>query len=184
MSALQTRHSAPVEGASAAQGQSQYLIFSLGGESFAIDILHIKEIIEFSSLTEVPLMPGFIRGVINLRGAVVPVIDLCARFGRGQTEVSRRTCIVIVELTDKGSEEHAIHDIGVMVDTVNEVVDIPASEVEPPPSFGAQMRSDFISGMGKYGDDFVIMLELDTVLSVDDMSALSADVVGSALSPL
>ncbi|GAB4061656.1 chemotaxis protein CheW [Uliginosibacterium sediminicola] len=183
MSALQTQHSASKEDAAAA-GQRQYLIFSLGGESFAIDILHIKEIIEFSSLTEVPLMPGFIRGVINLRGAVVPVIDLCARFGRGQTEVTRRTCIVIVELTDKGSEERAIHDIGVMVDTVNEVVDIPSSEVEPPPSFGAQMRSDFISGMGKYGDDFVIMLELDTVLSVDDMSALSADVVGSALSPL
>lgn len=153
--------------------QSQYLIFSLGGETFAIDILHIKEIIEFGELTEVPMMPRFVRGVINLRGAVVPVIDLHARFGRGQTEVARRTCIVIVELRNQQGEDNAgFQDIGVMVDAVNEVVEIPAADIEPAPAFGAKIRPDFISGMGKLNGRFVIMLQLDSVLSMEDMARL------------
>ncbi len=147
----------------------QYLTFLLSGEMFAIAILNIKEIIEYGSLTEVPMMPGFIRGVINLRGSVVPVVDLSARFGRNKTEVSRRTCIVIIEV--QGSDESK-QDIGVMVDSVSEVLEIPRSEIEPPPAFGAKIRVDFIHGMGKVDGKFVIILNASKVLSVDELSML------------
>ena len=152
------------------EGQQQYLTFLLGGEMFAVGILNIKEIIEYGSLTEVPMMPSFIRGVINLRGSVVPVVDLSARFGRNSTEVSRRTCIVIIEV-DAG--EGVKHDIGVTVDSVSEVLEIPPGEIEPPPAFGAKVRSDFISGMGKVAGKFVIILNADKVLSVDELAELS-----------
>src|SRR5690606_32178220 len=116
----------------------------LSGEMFAIGILAIKEIIEYANLTTVPMMPACIRGVINLRGAVVPVVDLAARFGRTPTPVSKRTCIVIVEVESGGERQ----DVGVIVDAVNEVLDIPAADIEPPPSFGTKIRTDFIKGMG------------------------------------
>src|ERR1017187_1090277 len=148
----------------------QYLTFLLSGEMMAIAILHIKEIIEYGNLTEVPMMPSFIRGVINLRGSVVPVVDLSARFGRGKNEVSRRTCIVIIEV--HGGEEESKHDIGVMVDSVSEVLEIARSEIEPPPAFGAKIRVDFIYGMGKVDGKFVIILDADRVLSVDELSML------------
>jgi purine-binding chemotaxis protein CheW len=154
--------------AQTAEENRQYLTFMLGGEVFAIGILSIKEIIEYGQLTTVPLMPEHIRGVINLRGAVVPVIDLSARFGRAGTEVTRRTCIVIIEA--RGGE--AQQDIGVVVDAVNEVVEIAASQIEPAPAFGANIRTDFIQGMGKVNDRFVIILSVDHVLSVDELAAL------------
>lgn len=155
--------------AEANQEQGQYLTFMLGGEMFAIGILGIKEIIEYGSLTTVPMMPEFIRGVINLRGAVVPVVDLSARFGRQASDVTRRSCIVIIEA--EGAEEK--HDVGVVVDAVSEVLEIPAAEIEPPPSFGAKIRADFISGMGKVNGKFVIILDSNKVLSVDEMAMLS-----------
>ena len=119
------------------QEPAQYLTFMLAGEVFAIGILAIKEIIEYHSLTEVPMMPACVRGVINLRGAVVPVMDLLARFGRPSSEVTKRTCIVIVEV-EAGDERQVI---GVVVDAVNEVLDIAPSDIEPPPAFGARIRS-------------------------------------------
>jgi len=149
--------------------EDQFLTFVLGAEMFAIDILGIKEIIEYGNLTTVPMMPDFIRGVINLRGAVVPVVDLSARFGRDTSPVTRRTCIVIIEADGAGER----HDIGVVVDAVSEVLEIPESEIEPPPSFGANIRADFISGMGKVKDKFVIILNANKVLSVDEMAILS-----------
>lgn len=149
--------------------EAQYLTFLLGSEMFAIDILGIKEIIEYGSLTSVPMMPEFIRGVINLRGAVVPVVDLSARFGRASSAVTRRSCIVIIEADNEGEKQ----DIGVVVDSVSEVLEIPASEIEPPPSFGAKIRADFISGMGKVKDKFVIILDADKVLSVNELAMLS-----------
>ncbi len=151
------------------QEDAQYLTFLLGGEMFAIGILGIKEIIEYGSLTAVPMMPGFIRGVINLRGAVVPVVDLSARFGRKSSEVTRRSCIVVLEVETDGEQQ----DVGVVVDSVSEVLSIAASEIEPPPSFGAKIRADFISGMGKVGGKFVIILNADRVLSVDEMAMLT-----------
>jgi purine-binding chemotaxis protein CheW len=158
-----------VAGSAAIEEDHQYLTFLLSGEMFAINILNIKEIIEYGNLTEVPMMPGFIRGVINLRGSVVPVVDLSARFGRLKTEVSRRTCIVIIEVA--GSDE-TTQDIGVMVDSVSEVLEIPRLEIEPPPAFGAKIRVDFIHGMGKVAGKFVIILDADRVLSVDELSSL------------
>jgi len=146
----------------------QYLTFLLGGEMFAIGILNIKEIIEYGALTEVPMMPEFIRGVINLRGAVVPVVDLSARFGRKRTDITRRTCIVIIEV--ESDEEK--HDVGVVVDSVSEVLEIPAGEIEPAPSFGAKIRADFIAGMGKVNGKFVIILGVNNVLSLDDLALL------------
>ncbi len=139
----------------------QYLTFVLGAEMFAIGILRIKEIIEFSGLTTVPMMPPCIRGVINLRGAVVPVLDLAARFGREPATATRKTCIVIVEVECDDTRQ----DIGVIVDAVDEVLEIPLAEIEPAPSFGAGMRSEFIRGMGKVGGRFVIILDTDRVLS-------------------
>jgi purine-binding chemotaxis protein CheW len=153
----------------AQQDQQQYLTFMLGGEVYAMGILAIKEIIEYGNLTEIPRMPEFIRGVINLRGAVVPVVDLGARFGKRTTNITRRTCIVIIEVA-QGEESH---DIGVMVDAVNEVLEISAAEIEPAPSFGADIRADFIDGMGKIDDKFVVILDVNQVLSVDEMASLA-----------
>lgn len=148
--------------------QRQYLTFTLSGEMYAIGILNIKEIIEYGSVTAVPMMPEFIRGVINLRGAVVPVVDLASRFSRAASPVTRRTCIVIIEV-ESGDERH---DVGVMVDAVSEVLEIPATEIEPAPSFGAKIRADFIQGMGKVNGKFVIILNVGNVLSVDEMAVL------------
>ena len=158
------------------EAPSQYLTFTLGGEMFAVGILNVKEIIEYGNLTEIPMMPTFIRGVINLRGSVVPVIDLAARFGGNSSELGRRTCIVIVEVADGELQ----HDIGIMVDAVSEVLDIPPTEIEPPPAFGTNIRTDFILGMGKVAGKFVILLNIDKVLSVDEIALLTGPLVGAA----
>ncbi|VWX36581.1 Chemotaxis protein CheW [Limnobacter sp. 130] len=150
-------------------GESQYLTFQLGHEMFAIGILGIKEILEYGVLTTVPMMPGFVRGVINLRGAVVPVIDLSARFGRHSSEVTRRSCIVIIE--SKG--ETGSQDLGILVDSVSEVLEIAASDIEPTPDFGTGLRQEFISGMAKVDNKFVITLNVNRVLSVDEMLMLA-----------
>jgi purine-binding chemotaxis protein CheW len=147
----------------------QYLTFNLAGEMFAVGTLTVKEIIEYGHLTTVPMMPSFVRGVINLRGAVVPVIDLGVRFGKLRIEITRRTCIVILEVT--AAEEK--HVLGVVVDAVSEVLEIPANEIEPPPAFGAKIRADFIQGMGKVAGKFVILLDVGKVLSVDEIVALA-----------
>jgi len=153
----------------------QYLTFALTGEMFAVGILNVKEIIEYGTLTEIPMMPSFIRGVINLRGSVVPVIDLAARFGGQASQVQRRTCIVIVEVP----QEEGKHEIGIMVDAVSEVLEIPGSEIEPAPVFGAKIRADFIAGMGKVNSKFVIILDIMRILSLDEMAMLS-DVGGAS----
>jgi purine-binding chemotaxis protein CheW len=155
--------------AQAAAEHKQYLTFMLGTEMFAIGILGIKEIIEYDGLTEVPMMPECIRGVINLRGAVVPVMDLSARFSKSITATTKRTCIIIVEIESGGER----HDMGVVVDAVNAVLEIPSSEIEPGPAFGAKIRTDFIEGMGKVDGKFVIILDVNQVLSVDDIGAMA-----------
>jgi purine-binding chemotaxis protein CheW len=160
--------SANAASAQASTGHAQYLTFMLGGETFAIGILAIKEIIEYDGVTVVPMMPECIRGVINLRGAVVPVMDLSARFGRQATAITKRTCVVIVEVTSGGEQQV----VGVMVDAVNAVLDIPAAEIEAAPAFGAKIRTDFIEGMGKVNGKFVILLSVNNVLSPDEIDAL------------
>jgi purine-binding chemotaxis protein CheW len=150
---------------------SQCLTFLLGGEVFAIDILCIKEIIEFRRLTVVPMMPDAIRGVINLRGAVVPVIDLHARFGHAPAEIGKRTCIVIVEVLD-GLDARVV---GLLVDAVNEVIDVDMTDLAPPPAFGARIQSDFIRGIAKAEARFVIVLDVGKVFSLESLHALPGD---------
>jgi purine-binding chemotaxis protein CheW len=170
MSAL-AEAQAPAPGTAPAFGEpTQYLTFMLSGETFAIAILGIKEIIEYAGLTEVPMMPACVRGVINLRGSVVPVVDLPARFGRPSSPVTKRTCIVIVEI----EVENERHVIGAIVDAVNEVLEIASSDIEPPPSFGARLRSEFIAAMGKVRGKFVILLDANRVLSIDELGAMEA----------
>ncbi len=154
--------------------QNQYLTFQIGREMFAVGILHIREIIEYGSLTTVPMMPEFVRGVINLRGSVVPVIDLSARFGRGESAINRRSCIVILEVDGVTGEDEHLQEIGVIVDAVSEVLEIPPGEIEPPPSFGARIRADFIAGMGKVQGQFVILLNVQQALNTREMAELAA----------
>ncbi len=154
---------APVE-------QKQYLTFMLGGEMFSIGILCIREIIWYSNLTEVPMMPACIRGVINLRGAVVPVMDLSNRFGKPATPVTKSTCIIIVEVQTQNEGERL--SMGVVVDSVQAVLEIAASDIEPPPSFGAKIRSDFIEGIGKVNGKFVILLNVNNVLSMQEIGEM------------
>lgn len=137
----------------------QYLTFVLGGETYSIGILGIKEIIEYGVITTVPMMPPFIRGVINLRGAVVPVLDLLARFGTGRTEAARRTCIVIVEVKSRNETI----DVGILVDAVNEVVGIAAEDIEPAPTLGSNIDTRFVAGMGKVDGQFVAILNVNQV---------------------
>jgi purine-binding chemotaxis protein CheW len=154
--------------AQAAGHASQYLTFSVGDEVFGMDIRSVREIIQYGAMTTVPLMPAFVRGVINLRGAVVPVIDLQARFGRPPSTVGKRTCMIIF---DAVRDQERV-ELGVVVDAVSAVIDIPADQIEPPPGFGTAVRRDFIRGMGKVQNRFVIILDPDRALDVDEMAAL------------
>jgi purine-binding chemotaxis protein CheW len=147
---------------------AQYLTFALGDEVFAMDIRTVREIIQYGPMTTVPLMPDFVRGVINLRGAVVPVIDLHARFGRPAAKVGKKTCIVIF---DAQRDDERV-ELGLLVDAVSEVIEIDASQIEPPPNFGTAVRRDFIRGMGKVAKRFVIILEPDKAFDVDEMANL------------
>jgi purine-binding chemotaxis protein CheW len=148
-----------------AETRTQYLSFVLCGEEYAVNILRVKEIIEYDSLTRVPAMPACVRGVINLRGRVVPVVDLAARFGLGDSSITRRSCIVMVELTD--GDESVV--MGVITDAVSQVLDLAESGIEPPPSFGTRISADFIQGMAEAGKKFVIILNMDRALNAADL---------------
>lgn len=142
---------------------SQYLSFFIGGEEYAVGILRVKEIIEYDVVTRVPSMPACVQGVLNLRGRVVPVIDLALTFGLSASAITRRTCIVVVEREVEG--EAVV--MGILVDAVSQVLDLPASDVEPPPAFGTRARAELLDGMGKSGRKFVMLLNLDRALALD-----------------
>ncbi len=148
---------------------SQYLTFNLGDEVFAMDIRTVREIIQHAALTIVPLMPPFIRGVINLRGAVVPVIDLKSRFGRPAAKVGKKTCIVIFD----ASRDNEKIELGLMVDAVSEVIEIATAQIEPPPQFGTSIQRDYIRGLGKVDGEFIVILEPDRALNIEDMALLA-----------
>ena len=148
--------------------RAQYLTFALGAEVFAMDIRTVREIIQYGPMTHLPLMPSFVRGVINLRGAVVPVIDLHARFNHPPATVTKKSCIVIFDALRAGERI----ELGLLVDSVSAVIEIATDEIEPPPNFGSAVRRDFISGMGKVGARFVIILEPDRAFDVDEMTEL------------
>lgn len=147
----------------------QFLTFLLSGESYGIGILHIKEIIKHGHVTKVPMMPDFITGVINLRGSVVPVINLSHRFQVTPSEISKKTSIIVIEINDNDT----ILELGIVVDMVNEVLELKQEQLSLAPSFGTKIRADFIKYMGKLNDDnFIILLDVDNVLSVDELSVV------------
>jgi purine-binding chemotaxis protein CheW len=151
--------------------KEQYLTFFIRSEEYAVGILRVKEIIEYETVTRVPAMPAHVRGVINLRGAVLPVIDLAAKFGHGESAPARTTCIVVVETQVDGE----LLVVGLMADAVSEVVDLASEQIEPPPPFGTNVRVDFLVGMGKLEGQLVLVLDLDRILSpVELQSALDA----------
>jgi chemotaxis signal transduction protein len=155
--------------------RTQYLSFSLRGTEYAIGILKVKEILQHEETTRVPSTPRSVRGVINLRGQVVPVIDLAAKFGLGETVPTRFTCILIVEAAVEGAPTV----VGVMADSVQEVIELGPGDVEATPSFGTQVKVDFLLGVGKLGKRFVLLLDLDRVISADE-KAFAQDVAASA----
>jgi purine-binding chemotaxis protein CheW len=142
---------------------SQYLSFFIGGEEYAVGILRVKEIIEYDVVTRVPAMPPCVRGVINLRGRVVPVVDLALTFGLPESPVTRRTCIVVVERAVDGDAVV----MGIIADAVSQVLDLRAEDIEPPPAFGTRARTELLDGMGKSGRKFVMLLNLDRALALD-----------------
>lgn len=152
----------------------QYLTFYLGEEIFAINIFDVREIIEYNALTWVPMTPPLIRGVINLRGSVVPVIDLSVRLGRTPNPLTERTCIVILQTSfqELNIEECVAQKIGIIVDAVSEVVDILPEQISPPLELGSRIRIDFIRGMGKINGKFVVLLNLSRVLLRKEITVL------------
>src|SRR6185295_15649748 len=150
--------------------QSQYLGFFVGEEEYAIGILRVREILEYDTITKVPTTPPSIRGVINLRGRVVPVVDLAVKLGLPESQVTKRTCIVVVEVDLEG--ERTV--MGVLADSVSQVIDLPPAEVEPPPSFGTRVRVDCLLGMGRAGKKFVLLLDIEKTLFAEELAAVVA----------
>ena len=148
---------------------NQYLTFFIRGEEYAVSILRVKEIIECSTVTRVPTTPAHVRGVLNLRGTVLPVIDLASKFGHGDTEASRTTCVIVAET----KHDDVMLAVGVLADAVSSVVDIAAEAIEPPPSFGTNVRVDFLTGMGKLEGRLVLILDLDRILSPIELEQIA-----------
>jgi purine-binding chemotaxis protein CheW len=148
----------------------QFLTFVLNDETYGVGILHIREIIEYDNLTVVPLMPDFISGVINLRGNVVPVVNLARRFGHEAKEIGKRTSIVIIDIKDTEGESV---EVGMVVDVVNEVIELAESDIAAAPTFSAKIRTDFIQGMGKIDDTLMILLDVNHVLSINELSSVT-----------
>jgi purine-binding chemotaxis protein CheW len=147
---------------------SQYLTFRLGQETFAVDVCQVREILDQAAITRVPQMPDYMLGVINLRGSVVPVVDLRRKFGMAASETTRESCIVVLEV-DCGGETTVV---GAQADAVSEVLDLPAEAIEPPPRLGMKLRTEFIRGMGKKEEQFLIILDIDKIFSTDELALL------------
>lgn len=152
-----------------------YLTFKLGDEIFAIDVQNVREVLDFTSITRVPRTPDFMRGVINLRGGVVPVIDMRLKFGMESTADTVDTCVIVMEINLDGDTTV----VGALADSVSEVFDLDPGQIEPPPRIGTRLKMEFIRGMGKSGDQFIIILDIDKVFSADELS-LVGDVGGPA----
>lgn len=148
----------------------QYLTFKLEGEIFALDVGKVREILDYTSITRVPQTPEFMKGVINLRGSVVPVVDMRLKFGIAPQEKTVDTCIIVVEI----SIDNETTILGALVDSVQEVFELEPSQIEPAPRIGTKLRTDFILGMGKRDDQFVIILDIDKVFSCEDLETVQS----------
>ncbi len=151
---------------------TQYLTFKLEDEVYATDITQVREVLEYSKVTKVPRTPDYMRGVINLRGRVVPVLDLKLRFGMTRTEQTVNTCVIIVEVNM--DSDNMI--IGALADSVQEVIEMDPSVIEPPPKIGTRLNTDFIRGMGKRDEQFVIMLDIDKVFSSENLDEVESTI--------
>ncbi|MBI4642441.1 MAG: chemotaxis protein CheW [Deltaproteobacteria bacterium] len=154
----------------------QYLTFKLDEEVFALDISKVREVLDFTKITKVPQTPDFMLGVINLRGSVMPVVDMRLKFGLSKTEPTVNTCIIIVEIELDGE----ITMLGALVDSVQEVMELDPNQIEPPPRIGTHLNTKFIKGMGKQGEQFLIIVEIDKVFSVDEL-AMAQEIGGEQL---
>jgi len=149
---------------------TQYLTFNLADEVFAVDVGRVREILEITNITKVPQTPDFMRGVINLRGSVVPVIDMRLKFGMSETERTVNTCIVVVEVAMDG--ETTV--LGALADSVQEVIDMDPEQIEAAPHIGTHLNTDFIKGMGKYDNRFVMILDIDKIFSEAELEAVQS----------
>lgn len=147
---------------------TQFLTFTLADEVFAVDIRRVKEVLEYTPMTKVPRTPESMCGVINLRGSVVPVMDLRIKFGMPPSERTVNTCIIIIEVSVKDT----VTVLGAMADSVKEVMSLDPDQVDPPPKIGTSMRTDFIRGMGKHGKQFIIILDTNKVFSDDELNSV------------
>jgi chemotaxis signal transduction protein len=159
------------------EAASQYLSFAVAGSDYGAPILKVKEILQYEEVTPVPGTPPSIRGVINVRGAVVPVVDLGVKFGKPEAIATKRSCVLVVEV----AAAEAL-TLGVLADAVNEVVDLRPEDIEPPPSFGAGVKVDYLTGMGKVGKGFVLLIDLDRVLTASeaDLAVKTVDAAEAA----
>jgi purine-binding chemotaxis protein CheW len=149
---------------------TQYLTFNLSDEIFAVDISKVREVLDFTVITKVPLTPEFMRGVINLRGSVVPVVDLRLKFSMSKTEKTVNTCVIIVEVTLDG--ETTV--LGALADSVQEVLDLDPDHIEPAPKIGTRLNTEFIRGMGRRDNRFIIILDIDKVFSTSELALVHA----------
>nr|WP_320116766.1 chemotaxis protein CheW [uncultured Desulfuromonas sp.] len=149
---------------------NQYLTFKLDEEVFALEIAKVREVLDFTDITKVPQTPVFMRGVINLRGSVVPVVDMRVKFSMGEAEATVNTCIIIVEVVMDG--EPSV--LGALVDSVQEVLELDPDQIEPPPRIGTKLDTEFIRGMGKHNEEFIIILDIDRVFSADEISLIQS----------
>ena len=147
---------------------NQYLTFKLEDEVFGLAIGKVREVLDFTTITKVPRTPEYMRGVINLRGSVVPVVDLHLKFGLAQTEKTVNTCIIIVEISMEGE----ITVLGALADSVQEVVELEPEQIEPAPKIGTKLNTEFIKGMGKREDQFIILLDIDKVISNEELTVV------------
>jgi purine-binding chemotaxis protein CheW len=157
----------PVEGI---RKNATYLTFTLGEEVFAVDVQKVREVLDFTSITKVPRTPDFMRGVINLRGSVVPVIDMRLKFGMEGTEEAVDTCVIVMEV----SLDDETTVIGALADSVKEVFDLDPEQIEPPPRIGTSLNTEFIHGMGKHNEQFIIILDINRVFSADELILVGA----------
>jgi purine-binding chemotaxis protein CheW len=155
----------------AATESSQYLTFKLDQELYAVDIAKVREVLEFTAVTKVPRTPDFMRGVINLRGNVVPVVDMRLKLGLTQTEKTVNTCVVITEVDVDGEKTV----LGALADSVQEVIELDAGQIVPPPRMGTRIDTEVIRGMGKRDDHFLIILDIDRVFTADEVRAVNTE---------
>ncbi|MBF0136274.1 MAG: chemotaxis protein CheW [Magnetococcus sp. DMHC-1] len=153
---------------SSSSATTQYLTFMLDSEIFAVDIAKVREVLEYTNITKVPRTPEFMCGIINLRGSVVPVVDMRLKFSMEQSERTVNTCIIIVEIV----QDDEVSEIGALADSVKEVMELEHNKIEPPPKIGTKLRSDFLKGMGKHNDQFIMILDINRIFSNEELSSM------------